>query len=73
MDVINVKDPALRSHLDQLKEGDKVKATYTEAAVVSIERPSQNQQGMNEKSKENTQGMNEKSQQNQGQQPNRSM
>lgn len=73
MDVINVKDPALQSHLDQLKEGDKVKATYTEAAVVSIERPSQNQQGMNEKSKENTQGMNEKSDQNQGQQPNRSM
>ena len=73
MDVINVKSPELQSHLDQLKEGDKVKASYTEAAVISIERPSQNQQGMTEKSKENTQGMNEKSDQNQGQQPNKSM
>lgn len=69
MDVIDVKDPALQSHLDQLKEGDKVKASYTEAAVINIERPNQNQQGMNEKSKENTQGMNEK----QEQQPNKSM
>ncbi len=73
MDVINVKSPELQSHLDQLKEGDKVKATYTEAAVVNIERANQNQQGMNEKSKENTQGMNEKQNPQQEQQPNRSM
>jgi hypothetical protein len=80
MDVIDVKDPQLQSHLDQLKEGDKVKASYTEAAVVNIERPNQNQQGMNEKNeKSNQQGMNEKqnehgmNEQQPSQQPNRSM
>jgi hypothetical protein len=70
MDVIAIKDPALQSHLDQLKEGDKVKASYTEAAAVSIERANQNQQGMNEKSKHSQQGMNDKSNE---QQPNKQM
>jgi hypothetical protein len=60
MDVIDVADPDLQSHLSSLKEGDKVHASYTEAAVIDIQRPNKTQ-GMNEKSpKDNTQGMNEK-------------
>ena len=39
MDVINVKDPDLQSHLSDIKEGDKIQASYTEAAVISFERP----------------------------------
>lgn len=38
MDTIDVKDPELQSHLATLKEGDKIHANYTEAAVISVER-----------------------------------
>lgn len=53
MDVIDVTKPELQTQLGQLKEGDKIHASYTEAAVINIERPNKTQ-GMNEK------GMNEK-------------
>ena len=43
MDTIDIKDPDLQSKLGTLKEGDKIQATYTEAAAISIERPNKDQ------------------------------
>jgi Cu/Ag efflux protein CusF len=37
-DVIDVKDPDMQAQLGNLKEGDKIQATYTEAALISITR-----------------------------------
>ncbi len=38
IDTIDVKDPDLQQQLGNLKEGDKIQATYTEAAAISVER-----------------------------------
>jgi hypothetical protein len=38
IDTIDVTDPAMQSKLSSLKEGDKVNATYTEAAAISVQR-----------------------------------
>ncbi len=35
-DTINVTDPAMQSDLKQLKPGDKIRATYTEAVAMSV-------------------------------------
>jgi hypothetical protein len=53
MDTIDIKDPELQAHLSQIKEGDMVQASYTEAAVIKIERPegANKNQGMNKKMK----------------------
>ncbi|HEY1587427.1 MAG TPA: hypothetical protein VGH63_17140 [Polyangia bacterium] len=36
IDTINVTDPAMQSDLKQLKAGDKIRATYTEAVAMSV-------------------------------------
>lgn len=38
MDTVDVKDPEMQAQLGNLKEGDKIQATYTEAAAISVER-----------------------------------
>jgi Cu/Ag efflux protein CusF len=37
-DTINVTDPALQANLANLKEGDRIQATYTEAAAITVMR-----------------------------------
>ena len=37
-DTIDIKDPDMQAKLGDLKEGDKIQATYTEAAAITIER-----------------------------------
>jgi Cu/Ag efflux protein CusF len=54
MDTIDIKDPDLQSKLGDLKEGDKVQATYTEAAAITVQRENKGQnrgriEGQNEK------------------------
>ena len=41
IDTIDVKDPDMQAQLSNLKEGDKIQATYTEAAAISVERESE--------------------------------
>jgi Cu/Ag efflux protein CusF len=36
IDTINVSDPALQSQLGQLKKGDRIQASYTEAMAVTV-------------------------------------
>ena len=45
IDTINVTDPAIRAQLANLHEGDRIQATYTEAAAITVmpEAPSSSQ------------------------------
>jgi hypothetical protein len=36
MDTINVTDPSLQAQLANLHEGDRIHATYTEAAAIRV-------------------------------------
>lgn len=38
IDTVDIKDPDLQAQLGNLKEGDKIQATYTEAAAISVQR-----------------------------------
>lgn len=38
LDTIDVTDPAMQSELSNLHPGDKIQATYTEAAAISVQR-----------------------------------
>ncbi len=40
IDTIDVTDPAMQADLANLKEGDRIQATYTEAAAISVQRSS---------------------------------
>jgi hypothetical protein len=40
-DTIDIKDPDMLSQMGTLKEGDKINATYTEAAAITVERENQ--------------------------------
>ncbi len=43
MHTIHVTDPAMQKELGNLKQGDRIQATYTEAVAIDVQRPQQGQ------------------------------
>lgn len=61
METIHVTDPALQSQLAKIKEGDKIRATYTQAAVVTVTREGGGSAGTSPSGGENKPGENKPS------------
>ena len=58
METIHVTDPQLQSQLASIKEGDKIRATYTQAAVVTVTREGGGSAGTSPSGGENKPGEN---------------
>lgn len=59
METIHVTDPQLQSQLASIKEGDKIHATYTQAAVVTVTREGGGSAGTSPSGGENKPGENQ--------------